>query len=89
MPQYTLILTHTPWGNGNPNPMANRRKRAIKVANRNGISGWSGTPVKDSDITDNKDGTITWKVQGDSNDVLDMLAIWARHRNVTVTGGPP
>jgi hypothetical protein len=82
MPYYTLTLTHTSWGSPghNPNPVAVRRARAITVARRNNVT--------INSITDNPDGTITWVIQGEDKDICDMLSIWARHRNVTVSGGP-
>jgi len=83
MPQYTLTLTHTTWGSsgGNPNPVATRRARALAVARRNLVT-VIGNP------SDNSDGTMTWVVQGLDEDICDMLAAWAWHGNVTVSGGP-
>jgi hypothetical protein len=91
--QYTLTLTHTTWGSTapghNPKSVAVRRARAIKVAKRNDVTGWDGTPIKDNgvDIVSTNNGAI-WKVKGEDDDICDMLAIWKRHNNVTVTGGP-
>jgi hypothetical protein len=93
MPQYTLTLTRTTWGTPgpgpghNPTPVEKRHARALVVAKRCNLKGWGGTRIEDG-ITRMADHSI-WKVEGEDNDVCDLLAIWSRHRNMTYTADPP
>jgi hypothetical protein len=91
MTQYTLTLTLTTHGKNNSTPVWKRRAKAIKVAERNKVTGWNGSAIEDG-ITETFTGTTltgaTWQVEGDPANVCDMIAIWNRHSNVKVTNGP-
>jgi hypothetical protein len=84
MPQYTLVLELTNRGKDGHSPTGQeRRQKAIQKAIDNHVTGWfdPGQPPHDiqdapPDITENADGTITWKVQGTQADVCNMVKAW-------------
>jgi hypothetical protein len=89
MPQYTLTLKWTDKG-ANPNhphSVQHRRNKAKAVANSKQVTGWDGTPVKDTDITPTQTGAI-WKVQGEDSKLKEMISTWEWFGNVKVSGGP-
>jgi hypothetical protein len=92
MPQYTLTLTQTAYGRlpdpGSPLPpphnadsLVQRQKRALRVARGLGVSATLVGPGTTAN-------TFLWDVQGADADICDMIAVWTRWNNVTVSGGP-
>ncbi len=81
--QYTLTLTHTTYGASaaNPDTVATRQARAARVAR--------GLNVQVINPPTSTTSPFTWVVYGDPDDICDMLAIWLRWNNVTLTAAVP
>jgi hypothetical protein len=85
MPNYKLTLKLL-------NPPATRARRALAIAaaNDRNVTGQSGLPLnRGTDITDNADGTVTWRVSGAENEVCAMITDWVNYGNVQVTESNP
>jgi hypothetical protein len=88
MPKFKLRLTHTTPG-ANPHhkvPVEERRRKAIRVATHNHVTGPGGQPIENH-ITPETDGA-TWIVEGQEGHVDTMIRTWESKGNVNVVKTP-